>query len=312
MGPGSPVTSLRQLHYFVAVAEEGQLTRAASRLHIAQPALSQAIAQLESQFGVELLARHARGVSLTPAGEAFFAKARDALAAVADADLAAQSHSRADSGRVEWGFSGLPPIVRAPELFATFTAANPQARVSFRDLSWPRGTTAAWLQPVDIALLFSPTPHPDVELYVLRAESRVVLAASTHALAGRTELTVDEILDETFCGTHSALEPVRAGFWRLDDHRGGPCHAIVGEAANPQEMLAVIASGCAITTAPASAGPTFGSAVPGITAIPLPDATPTVLALVWHKHNPNPLVDDIVATARSLAASASPTSASAT
>ena len=52
--------------------------------------------------------------------------------------------------------------------------------------------------------------------------------------------------------------------------------------------------------------------VPGITAIPLPDATPTVLALVWHKHNPNPLVDDIVATARSLAASASPTSASAT
>jgi len=258
------------------------------------------VAQLESQFGVDLLARHARGVTLTRAGEAFYAKARGALEAVADADLAALSHSRAGGRRLEWGFSGLPPMARAPELFATFTAANPGAEVSFRDLSWPRGTTAAWLQPVDIALLFSPTPHPEVETEILRTEPRVVLVASTHPLARRSELTVAEVLDETFCGTHPALEPVRAGFWCLDDHRGGPCRATVGEAANPQEMLAVIASGRAITTAPESAGPTFRSAVPGGVVIPLRDAIPTTLALVWHKHNPNPLVEELVAAARSL------------
>src|SRR5437588_12765470 len=103
MGGWRPVSSLRHLRYFVTVGEEGQLTRAANRLHVAQPALSQAIAQLESQFGVELLERHARGVSLTPAGEAFFVKARVALAAVADADLAARSHSRAGNSRAEWG-----------------------------------------------------------------------------------------------------------------------------------------------------------------------------------------------------------------
>ena len=294
------MTSLRHLRYFVTVAEEGQLTRAAAKLHIAQPALSQAVAQLESQFGVDLLARHARGVTLTRAGEAFYAKARGALEAVADADLAALSHSRAGGRRLEWGFSGLPPMARAPELFATFTAANPAAEVSFRDLSWPRGTTAAWLQPVDIALLFSPTPHPEVETEILRTEPRVVLVASTHPLARRSELTVAEVLDETFCGTHPALEPVRAGFWCLDDHRGGPCRATVGEAANPQEMLAVIASGRAITTAPESAGPTFRSAVPSGVVIPLRDAIPTTLALVWHKHNPNPLVEELVAAARSL------------
>jgi DNA-binding transcriptional LysR family regulator len=299
------VTSLRHLHYFVTVAEEGQLTRAAGKLHIAQPALSQAIAQLESQLGVELLARHPRGVSLTPAGEAFFAKARAALAAVADADLAAQAHSRARGGRVEWGFSGLPPMVRAPGLFAAFAAANPDAQVSFRDLSWPRATTAAWLQPVDIALLFSPTPHPEVEVHVLQAEPRAVFAARAHPLGRRSELTVAEILGETFCGTHPALEPVRAGFWRLDDHRGGPCRSTVGEAANAQEMAAVIASGRAITTAPASAGPTFEAAVPGVVAIPLRDATPTVLALVWHKHTPNPLVEEILTTAKGLVASSS-------
>jgi DNA-binding transcriptional LysR family regulator len=293
------VTSLRHLRYFVTVAEEGQMTRAAGKLHVAQPALSQAIAQLESQFDVGLLERHARGVSLTPAGEAFFVKARAALAAVADADLAAQSHSRADGGRVEWGFSGWPPMVQAPELLAAFTAGNPGAQVSYRELSWPRGTTAAWLEPVDVALCFSPTPHPAVEMHPLRGESRVVLAADVHPLAQKDELTVAEVLDETFCGAPASLEPVRAGFWRLDDHRGG-VGPTVGEASNAQEMVAVIASGSAISTAPASSAPTFQSAVPGITAIPLRDAHPTVLSLVWHKVNPNPLVDAIVATARML------------
>jgi DNA-binding transcriptional LysR family regulator len=297
------MTSLRHLRYFVTVAEEGQMTRAATKLHVAQPALSQAIAQLESQFGVGLLERHARGVSLTPAGEAFFVKARAALAAVADADLAAQSHSRADGGRVEWGFSGWPPMVQAPELFAAFTAAHPGAQVSYRELSWPRDTTAAWLEPVDVALLFSPTPHPEVETYPLRSEPRVVLAAEVHPLAQREELTLAEVLDETFCGDGPSLEPVRAGFWRLDDHRGGPGRPTVGEASNSQEMVAVIVSGRAITTAPASTAPTFRSAVPGLVAIPLRDAHPTVLSLVWHKANPNPLVDALVATAKMLVAS---------
>ncbi|HWX74599.1 MAG TPA: LysR family transcriptional regulator [Solirubrobacteraceae bacterium] len=296
------MTSLRHLRYFVTVAEEGQLTRAASRLHIAQPALSQAISQLESQFGVELLTRHARGVSLTSAGQAFYEKARAALEAVQDADLAAQTHSRANGGRVEWGFSGWPPMVQSPELFAAFTAGHPAAQVSFRELSWPRGSTAAWLEPVDVALCFSPTPHPDVEALVLRREPRVVLAAQVHPLALKSALAVSDVLDETFVGSHPSLEPVRAGFWRLDDHRGAPARSTIGEATSAQETIAVVVSGRAITTAPASAAPTLQSALPGVAAIPLRDANPTVLALLWHANSPNQLVDSIVSCARELAA----------
>src|SRR5437763_1477610 len=66
---------LRQLHYFVVVVEEGQMTSAASRLHIAQPALSQAIAKLEADLGVKLFERHSRGVIPTEAGAAFFERA---------------------------------------------------------------------------------------------------------------------------------------------------------------------------------------------------------------------------------------------
>jgi DNA-binding transcriptional LysR family regulator len=127
-----------------------------------------------------------------------------------------------------------------------------------------------------------------------------VLAAKVHPLAQKDELTVAEVLDETFSGVSPSLEPVRAGFWRLDDHRDAPGGATVGQASNAQEMLALIASGAAITTASASSATTVQSAVPGVVAIPLRDAHPTVLSLVWHKANPNPLVDEIVATARTL------------
>src|SRR3982074_3055485 len=80
-----PILDLRPLRYFVAVAEEGQVTRAAERLHLAQPALSQALSKLEAGLRVKLLERHARGVSLTPAGKAFLQKLRGALAAMDDA-----------------------------------------------------------------------------------------------------------------------------------------------------------------------------------------------------------------------------------
>src|SRR5271165_6440278 len=84
------------LRYFVTVAEEGQVTRAAERLHIAQPALSQAIAQLECDLGLQLLERQPRGVTLTPAGEVFLEKARTVLAATKDAVLTAESLARTE------------------------------------------------------------------------------------------------------------------------------------------------------------------------------------------------------------------------
>jgi DNA-binding transcriptional LysR family regulator len=294
------MSELRQLRYFVMVAEEGQITRAASRLHVAQPAMSQSIAHLEARLGVALFVRHARGMTLTPAGEAFLDAAQTALTAVADADRAAQSHSRADRDRVEWGFMGWPPMVQAPELFNGFTAAHPDAQVSFKELSWPAESTAAWLREVDVALCFSPTPHPEVQLHPVRIEPRVVVLAKTHPLADRRELMLDEVLDETFCGDHPSLEPLRAAFWKLDDHRGAPAKTTSDRASNALELIACISTGRSITTAPASAVATFLDRMPALAAIPLRDAKPTVLCLVWHTSNRNPLVDAIVTTARSL------------
>jgi DNA-binding transcriptional LysR family regulator len=293
------MTSLRQLQYFVTVAEEGQLTRAAQRLHLSQPALSQAIAQLESQLGVELLVRHARGVGLTPAGEAFFDKARTAVTALSEVDLTAGTLSRAAKSSLVCGFVGVPPTLEAPELFDAFTLAHPDIEISYRELSFPGGTTASWLEQVDVALYFAPTEHPEVETELLRYEPRVVVMARTHPLAERSELAVADVLEETFCGTHPACEPVRSGFWRLDDHRGGAGRVSADRAMNPQEVLSVVATGRALWTAAASTS-VFLTALPAVVAVPLSDASPVALSLAWRGEQRNPQVSALARMARTI------------
>lgn len=303
----SKMTELRQLRYFVTIADEGQMTRAAQKLHLAQPALSQAISQLEERLGVELFTRHPRGVTLTAAGEAYLSKASAVLAAIADAELTAQAMSRASSKRIEWGFIGSPPMVDAPELFSRFKQTHPDSEVSFRELSYPRVSTSNWLQEVDVALCYSPTPHPAVVIEPLRRERRTILMAAEHPLASKKALAVADVIDECFCGTHPALEPVRAGFWRLDDHRGGPPAAVSSDrVSNPQETLAAIASSRNVFAAPESNAANFLRAVPGmgVVSIPLHDAHPTILSLVAHNARPNAMADTLIFEARDLGAAA--------
>lgn len=293
---------LQQMVYFVGVAEEGQITRAARNLHIAQPALSQAIAHLETQLGVELLERHPRGVSLTDAGERFFTKARLALAAAADAELTAMSLTRAARNVIALGFLGSPPMLDAPELFAALALLHPELEVGFRELRFPAGSAAAWLEQVDVALCFSPRYDQDVQIQPLRTEQRALLVARTHALAQRTELSVAEVLDETFPRPHPSVDPEWAGLWQLDDHRGGPAPNLTGDdAINPNEMAAIVASGRAVTVMAASTAQNIVRALGSVAAIPLEDADPVTLSLVWHRDNPNPRVEVVARAASNLA-----------
>jgi DNA-binding transcriptional LysR family regulator len=291
-----------QLHYFVTVAEDGQMTRAAKRLNLAQPALSRAIAQLESELGIQLLDRHARGVTLTPAGETFLPKARAALAAYADVSLTARSLARAASGAVEVGFIGPPPSINAPELFDAFARLRPEASVSFRELPFPRGSTTSWIEEVDVAFCVAPVTEPGIRVHPFRAERRAVVAPETHPLATRKELAVADVLDETFISYDPSVQPQWAGFHSLDDHRGGPpAHLSAHRVMSPPEMLAAMASRLAITTIPASDAAIAEQALRGVVAIPLSDAAPAMLSLMWRDDSRNPLVGELTAVARALA-----------
>lgn len=265
------------------------MTRAAHKLHVTQPALSHAIAQLERRLGVKLLERHAHGVSLTEAGEAFLAKTRPALAAVAEAELAAQPLATTTGGVIEFGFLGVPPGLDSPGPLADFSQTHPATELRFRELPFPFAPTASWLAEVDVAICHAPPVDPGVWSQELRREPRVVLAPSRHPLAQRSELCVADVLEETFVGMHPSVEPTWAGFWSLDDHRGAPAKRVtLDRARNPQELLASLAVHCAITTAPGYASQVLSSVLTGVVAIPLRDADPSTITLVGHAETNNP------------------------
>ena len=287
------------LRYFVTVAEERQMTRAAAKLQIAQPALSHAIAGLESELGFQVFERHARGVTLTAAGETFLEKARQVIAAETDAGYASQSLARAAQGTIEFGFVGSPPGLDSPGPLEVFAETYPEIDVRYRELPFPSVPTSSWLSEVDVAVCHLPPADPDAWAQALRREPRAVLAPKRHPLAQRAELTVAEVLDETFIGFHPSIEPAWAGFWSLDDHRGGsPRRVTADRAVSVQEILASLAVRRAITTVPASVARVIPNLLTGVVAIPLRDAEPSSIMLVGPKDRRNPLVASLLAFAR--------------
>ena len=287
------------VRYFVAVAEEGGIERAAESFDVAHPeTLASAIAELEAEIGLELLSWHDGGVTLTPVGRVFLTKARAAIAAYDEVELAAEKLSRAARGQLEVGFVGPPPPVLAPDLFGAFAEAHPDAEVSFNDLQFPRGSTSSWLGGVDVALCFSPSPHPDVHLQRLREDPRVVVAPRSHPLASREHLLVEDVIGETFVGFDPAIERGWASRLTLEDHRGAPPSRVTSEqAGNALEMLTILGTGQAIVVLAASHGEIIKGALPNLAVIPLLDARPTELALVWPTDTRHQLVDELVGLA---------------
>jgi DNA-binding transcriptional LysR family regulator len=129
----------------------------------------------------------------------------------------------------------------------------------------------------------------------------VVTVSERHRLAARDELTVEEVIDETFPGVADWCDPGWLGYWGLDRYRGGPSRRTHDVAVSPQEVVSIVAAGRAITTVPELVALPFGPL--GIKAIPLVDADPAVLQLVWREVAVTPLLDKLIALARESAGS---------
>jgi DNA-binding transcriptional LysR family regulator len=279
------------LRYFVTVAEEGQITRAAKKLYLAQPALSQAISQLEGELGLQLLERHARGVRLTASGEAFLEKARAVVETEQVVMTTAQSLARAAQGLLELGFVGPPPPMTLPELLGALAAAQPKVKISFRDLPFPRGSTHSWLEAVDVAVCHPPAHEEGIRTQVLRTEPRALVARASHPLAALADASAEQVLDETFVSYHPDVQEGWAGFHSLDDRRGGPPAATTEDrVASSLEMLSALAMTEAVTTLPLTDANVVCQALPQLVAIPLTDAAPATISLVWATEHAHPLV----------------------
>jgi DNA-binding transcriptional LysR family regulator len=287
------------MRYLAAIAEEGQISRAAAKLNLGRAALSDAIAQLESEVGVRLLERGTRGVVLTAAGEAFLERGQGALGIEDEAAHAAQSLARAEQGMLTIGFIGPPPTLSSPELFDRFSQENAAAQLSFQDLTFPSGSTARWLTGVDAAICHAPAAEASVSIQPLRLEPRAVVAPRDHRLAGAKELTLADVLDESFVSYHRDVQPQWAAFHSLDDARGGPpAHMTEDRVLTTLQMLAVMSSSPAITTVPLCDARLAEQVMPNVTAIALSDVAPATVSLVSRRDNRNPLLGALTALAR--------------
>jgi DNA-binding transcriptional LysR family regulator len=291
---------LSQLSGLMAVAEEGQISRAARKLNVTQAALSRSLAHLESELGLELLVRGPRGVSLTPAGAAFTSKARRALDAEADAVQTGAALARAAQGTLLVGFVGPPPSITFPELFPS-AGADGRGEVSFQDMPFPRGTTSAWLAGVDVALCVQPRAEEGVCSLPVRIEPRSVVMGAGHRLASGDGLELADVLDETFISFHPLVQPEWTAFHSLDDHRGGPPARVSADGVSTSlQMAATMGATSAITTVPATDARMVQAVMPNLAALPLADAAPAIVCLVWREENLNPLLEGLLDRAREL------------
>ena len=218
---------LRHLRYFVAVAELRDVTQAARRLHVAQPALSRQIQDLEEELGLKLLERSARGIKLTEVGKFFAAEAAAVLARADEALKAVRALARGERGELRVGYAPSPTSEILPRALAAFQKAAPGVRVALLDLASDDLESALLDGRVHVSVMVKPGSRPQPGILfeeIVRYPLRVAVARQ-HRFARMAKVPLRRLLDEPlvayarteYSEYHEMLETIFADFDRKPD-----------------------------------------------------------------------------------------------
>jgi LysR family transcriptional regulator, hca operon transcriptional activator len=279
---------LRHLRYFVAVAEAGSLTVAAARkLHTSQPSLSRQIRDLEEKVGTQLLTRRARGIELTPAGQAFLPHARSVLAQVEAAIEAARRVAHPAKPHFAMGFQIGHELTWMPEALRILRDELPNIDVMISSQYSPQLANALLKGHLDAAFVRREQGMPELAFRPLVEETLVVVLPSDHRLAARRAISPGDLVAETFVAVSDRAPVLRAV---IDDYLKRsrinitPAH----EVDNVVMGVSLIASTGGVAILPTYAQNFFTRSV---TSRPLKGDTPTVeLVLGYKKSNESPIL----------------------
>nr|WP_240979737.1 LysR family transcriptional regulator [Streptomyces sp. HNM0574] len=271
---------------FVAVAEELHFGRAAKRLQMAQPPLSQQIRQLEKELGVPLFERSTRSVRLTSAGEAFLAPVRTVLEDLDIATRVVRAAGRGEYGRVRVGFAGASSHTALPRLTRAVRAAHPGIELVMRGQTYAnRALSRVADGSLDLGFVRLPVAQPGVETRVIGEEEMVCALPADHRLARQERIAVADLADEPFvtfpANTGSSLRDIGLQACEAAGHRP----RIVQEAPDSYTILALVAMGVGVTLTLTSC---MHIQQTGLVYRPLA-GPPVVLqaALAWRRDNPS-------------------------
>jgi DNA-binding transcriptional LysR family regulator len=281
------VPELRHLRYFVVAAEELNFSRAATRLHMAQPPLSVAIRQLEQELGTDLFVRSSREVRLTDAGRTLLEGARRTLA---EADRAFDATRRAGSGqlgRLRVAFSWSERFHTLPVLGRAFRDGHSDVEVLSQEMWNAQMIPALRSGDVDVAVALCPEAAADVGTQLIRTEQAVVILAAAHPLAAERRVGLDAFADDDFVLFPRELAP------RLYDAMLATCRQAGFEPRLRSESfhtgwdLAFLGELSAVALAPASVA---GGLPSGVATVELTDDAPLETRVLWHDGARSPVV----------------------
>ena len=276
---------LRHLRYYVAVAEELHFGRAAARLGIAQPPLSQQIRRLEDELGVLLLRRTRRRVELTEAGRVFLEEARRTLAQAEQAMRAAQRAQRGEIGRLDIGYVGSAAYDALPEALRAFRDRFPDVELGLHELSTAQQAQALHERRLDVGFLRPPLYDAALVHEVIVREPLVVALPATHPLASQRRIPLRALATEPFILYPRSVAPGPYDQLMSLCRAAGFSPRVTQEAVEMQTIAGLVAAGIGVALVVATVQDLRSG---GVVYRALADAAPTMdLALAWCADDPS-------------------------
>ena len=256
--------SFRELECFLAVAEELSFTRAAERLHLAQPPLSRHIRKLEEKLGVELFQRSRRKVSITAGGKAFREEAQDILARIRRAGDAAKRAAAGETQHLHIGFVSAVLSQELVELFCQFRNAHPNTRLNLHDRLPSEQIQELTNGDLDIGFIgVAPEKLPrNVIATRWMMERLMAFLPPQHKLSGKKSIRLADLADESFVAISSEAAPAFSSHLRKICKEEGFHAHIVQEARRAQAVAAMSVTGSGVAILPASLHRLTGNGIP--------------------------------------------------
>lgn len=287
----------RQLRYFVAVAEELHFGRAALRLHLSQPPLSQQIRQLEEGLGVLLFERTQRSVRITHAGSVLLSHAREALGKLDEAVLEVRAAARGDAGFIACGYTAASAYSLVPALIHAFNLSHPRVQVLLHESPSNEQLRSLVERRLDVALVRPITVAPGLTIEKLLEERLVAALPIAHPLASQAVVDVKDLHGQAFIGFttpgsryfHDMIEGIFGA--------AGVTPVVVQRATQLHSVVALVSAGLGLALVPDASARVHMERVVyrplRSESLPRPE-----LHLCWRTEDLTPLVGNFIASAR--------------
>jgi DNA-binding transcriptional LysR family regulator len=288
---------IRHIRSFIAVAQEKSFARAAKRLNVSQPALSQTIIQFEQDTGFPVFERTTRSVTLTPAGETVLAQALILEKSIDLFHNEVRSIQLALKSELHVGFMIGTAVQFIPAIVREFERVRPEASLHLREFDFSDPTAGLRDGKVDCAIIRPPVGVDDIDVVEIAREKCVACLPVKHRLRKRRTVTLDDILDEPIVA--ATVPGIWRDYWLANDYRHNRPAKVSFEASTVESELQAVASGKGISITAESTANYYSR--PGVVFKTISDMRDCVMA-IGYRHTQNRLVDDFISVVKRVAA----------